>query len=151
MKPQTQRKLRQFHLYLGVFFAPAILFFAFSGMLQTFSFHEAKGYAGAPPPGWIATIGSIHKDQRLPRAKVSGGDKEHRDEAGKSASPPRPTRPAIAPGTLPLKIFTGIMSIGLMFSALLGITIALTNRTTRRVSLIMLAAGTLLPIGLLLG
>ena len=31
------RVLRKMHLYLGVFTAPALLFFAFTGALQTFS------------------------------------------------------------------------------------------------------------------
>src|SRR3954462_9298035 len=59
---------RQLHLYLGLFFAPSIIFFAFTGCLQTFSFHENKN-PGDHHPQWIATLASIHKDQVLPVKK----------------------------------------------------------------------------------
>lgn len=52
MKAQTMRLVRQYHLYLGQFLAPAILLFALSGALQAFRLQEAKGYGGTPPL-WI--------------------------------------------------------------------------------------------------
>jgi hypothetical protein len=48
-----------------------------------------------------------------------------------------------------MQIFLVAMSVGLMLSAFLGIAIALNTRSTRRLSMIMLAAGTILPIILL--
>src|SRR5437588_10360971 len=62
------RAARQLHLYLGLFFAPSIIFFAFTGTLQTFSLHENK-HPGDHHPQWIATLASIHKDQVLPVKK----------------------------------------------------------------------------------
>ena len=41
MKARTQKRLRDLHNWLGVFFAPGILFFALSGVLQTFGLHES--------------------------------------------------------------------------------------------------------------
>jgi len=35
-------KVRLVHFYLGVFFAPLILFFALSGVLQVFKLHEVR-------------------------------------------------------------------------------------------------------------
>jgi hypothetical protein len=62
------RRLRQIHLYLGSLFAPAILFFAFSGVLQTFDLH--KDHHGLTrPPAWIVVLSSVHKNMRLPRPK----------------------------------------------------------------------------------
>lgn len=46
---------RQIHLYLGVFTTPALLFFAITGALQTFSFHETtKGSDYKPPKSWLS-------------------------------------------------------------------------------------------------
>ena len=44
------RYVRLTHLYLGVFIAPAILFFAFTGALQTFSLHETTRGSNYKPP-----------------------------------------------------------------------------------------------------
>ena len=149
MKAQTMRRVRQYHFYLGMFFAPAILLFALSGALQTFRLQEAKGYGGTPP-GWIVWMASIHKDQSLPREQHDA-----RRAAKPSAVPataPRTVedRPLARTSPLPLKIFVALMSLGLTASAILGIVIALTNRTMRRTSVIVLTAGALLPLLLLL-
>jgi hypothetical protein len=162
MKPKTNRSLRQFHHYLGVFFAPAIVFFALTGVLQTFGFHEAKD--GAKPAAWIVWTASIHKDQVVPRvrpprnAPVNGDahgdahDDAHNDahdhapeHASGAAADPGPKHSAF-----PLKVFVGLMGIGLIASSLLGVAIALSIWSMRRVSLVMLALGTLLPMALLL-
>ncbi len=131
-----------------MFFAPAILFFAFSGMLQTFDFHEVE--RGVAPPKWIATIAAIHKKQDFPKprkprpAAPAGGA-----EAGKAeAAAAGPAAPAHSPW--PLKVFVGFMSIGLIISTALGIAIALSNKQARRTAQIMLATGTVLPILMLL-
>ena len=151
MKPGTQRSLRQFHRYLGLFFTPAILFFAISGSLQTFRLQEEKGYGGTPPD-WIVWLAAIHKDQSPPRATPAdaaiapdhhAGD--HEDAAPGHAAVPATPRPS----PLPLKIFVVMMAIGLALTSLLGTTIALTNRQTRRGAIGMLAAGAVLPCLLL--
>jgi hypothetical protein len=142
------RTVRQWHNYLSIFFAPAILFFAFSGALQVLGLHEARGSATYHPPGWIVTLASIHKDQVLPDAHD-----EHEDhDADAHAGPP----PGAAPhphheeeGLTPLKIFALALALGLIFTALLGITIALKNPTMRRTSLILLGAGALIPLMLI--
>ncbi|MBY0282545.1 MAG: hypothetical protein K2W81_01125 [Sphingomonas sp.] len=135
----TMRRLRQLHLYLGMMFAPAILFFAFSGILQTFDFHEAEN----KPPQWLKVIAQIHKKQDLPKPR------KPRPEAKRApGGEAPPATPAHSP--YPLKVFTGLMSVGLMLSTLLGIWIALSMRASRRVSLMMLVAGTALPVALLL-
>ncbi len=152
MTPRTMQKLRRYHHYIGVFFAPAILLFALSGALQTFRLQEEKGYGGTPP-GWIVWMASVHKDSRLPKAQAAHADDHHHDgdEAKPGAAAPMPM-PAAGPKpfTLPMKIFATLMGVGLALSALLGVTIALSNRATRRVSIAMLAAGAVLPLALLM-
>src|SRR5690242_1090011 len=143
------RKLRQWHQYIGLFFSPAIMFFAFSGALQTFSLHEGGHGSSYEPPAWIVTIASVHKDQRLPRARLA--EPEAARAAASRDEPARRPRPAPSgPSPIPLKIFVLCMAIGLISSALLGITIALRNRTVRRNALITLGLGTVLPVLLLL-
>lgn len=148
------RSLRQLHHYVGVFLAPAILFFALSGAVQTFRLGEASGWGG-PPPSALVWMTSVHKDQSLPRAKPE-----------KPAPKPDSAKPAAkpdadhgedhhhegprGPSPLPLKIFVIILALGLITSTLLGITIALNNRAMRRTSIVMLIAGTVLPLMLLL-
>lgn len=150
----NMRRVRQWHNYIGVFFAPAILFFVISGAFQTLGLHENHGGGTYDPPRWIVTMASIHKDQTLPRARVAHAvsavadrDRNHAAEGGHNeahAAPPR------GPSPWPLKIFVLCLALGLGTSALLGITIAIKNKATRQTSLILLAAGTLLPIVLLL-
>jgi hypothetical protein len=55
--------LRLTHLYLGVFITPALLFFAFTGALQTFSLHETTRGSSYKPPAWAVVLGQIHKKQ----------------------------------------------------------------------------------------
>src|SRR5258705_6838411 len=62
------KQIRQLHLYLGTFFAPSILFFAFSGAFQVFNFHEE--YQGRPAIPMFEKLADIHKDQRVPVTKA---------------------------------------------------------------------------------
>ena len=144
MKAQTMRRVRQFHFYIGVFLAPLIVLFALSGALQTFRLQEEKGWGGTPPV-WIETIASIHTDSKLPKVVVPDASKPAGVDAVK-----KPVKPKPAPvNKLPMQILVVTMGVGLLLSALLGVTIALNSPATRRVSLVMLAAGTVLPILLL--
>jgi hypothetical protein len=146
MKAQTQQKLRRYHLYIGMFLAPAIIFFSLSGALQTFRLQEEKGWGGGTPPTWIVWLASVHKDDRLPQPKAAEAD-DHAKPAAKPAAPKAAQKPK--PSALAFKIFAVLMSIGLILSAVLGIVIALNNRATRQVSTIMLVAGVVVPILLL--
>ena len=163
------RLLRNIHHWMGVFFAPTILFFAFSGALQTFSLHENKGGGPYQPPAWIVAIASIHKDQALPhpragRHHAEADDHDHdapaaRGEHDAKAPAAKPDADAdhdadaapkeSRPSPLPLKIFVLLLSIGLMVSTVLGVWIALKMRAMRRLTLLLLAAGTVVPIALL--
>ncbi len=143
------QKVRRYHYYLGMFFAPMIIMFAFSGALQTFRLQEEKGW-GSQPPAWIEWMASIHKDLKLPKAKAPEAD---HDEPGKAepvtaqAPKPRPKPPTV--NKLPMQIFMVVMSVALLLSSLLGIVIALNSRATRKVALAMLALGTLVPLAVL--
>jgi hypothetical protein len=154
MKATTQRTLRQYHHYIGVFLAPAILLFAVSGMVQTFRLNEEKGWGGTPP-NWMVWIAAFHKDQTPPREKadkpkaapVQASPEAHADADHHDHDAPPPARAqAKRPSPLPLKIFVVLMGLGLFVSTLLGVIIALNNRAMRRTSIVLLAVGTVLPL-----
>lgn len=149
MKAQTMRRARQYHFYLGMFFAPAIFLFALSGALQTFRLQDTKGYGGTPPR-WIVWMANVHKDQSLPREKRYAPSVTKPSIVPTALPRGGEDGPLVRPSPLPLKIFVALMSVGLLVSAILGIVIALTNRTARRTSVIVLVAGAVLPLLLLL-
>ncbi|MET0569601.1 MAG: hypothetical protein ABWZ74_11030 [Hyphomicrobiaceae bacterium] len=151
IKAQTMKQMRRIHLYIGVFFTPAILLFALSGALQTFRLQEEKGYGGTPP-AWIVWMASVHKDSSMPRDRGT----EHKDRrpaasvvktADASSNPPPAHK---GPSRLPMRAFVVLLSIGLIISSSLGVAIALNNKTTRRASFLALFAGTVLPLLLML-
>ena len=164
---------RSVHLYLGVFTAPMLLFFAITGGLQTFSLHETTRGSTYMPPAWLASMAQLHKKQtmvmpvRRPRPTDTGAPATYTDTAGamtplpvmttSEARAPAPPGPA-ADGAgarskrnlLPMKIFFAVVSLGLLISTLTGIYMSYRySRKPRLVSMI-LGAGILVPLLLLL-
>jgi len=145
---------RQLHLYVGVFMAPAVLFFAFTGGLQVFGLHEASRGSDYRPPAWLAVAAQLHKKQTdvLPQRRVRPA------ESAQPAATPVPGVSTEQPNKqaapirhpLPLKMFFAFVSLGLFISTLLGLYMA--YRYTRRHMLIstLLVAGTIFPIVLAL-
>lgn len=151
---------RHLHLYIGVFIAPAVLFFAFTGGLQVFSLHETSRGSDYKPPAWLAIAAQLHKKQTdvLPVHKPRPMEAGNQPAPGMpmpaqaaNAAAPQPSKPDVPTRhPLPLKIFSAFVSFGLFVSTLLGLYMA--YRYTRRHVLIslLLAAGTVLPIVLAL-
>lgn len=137
---------RQLHLYVGVFIAPAVLFFAFTGGLQVFGLHESARGSEYKPPAWLAVAAQLHKKQTdvLPMRRspsIPGS------APASGAGPLQPAKPATPTRhSLPLKIFCTFVSLGLSMSTLLGLYMA--YRYTRKHVLIsaLIAAGALLPL-----
>jgi hypothetical protein len=149
---------RRLHRFLGVFFTPTILFFAFSGALQVFGLHESPRKGEPPPIAWIADIASIHKDQKL---RSQAEPHEHQaTPAGEAKGTPGDSHPAAVgqaarpaerqPSSQPLKLFVLAMAIALGLSSLIGVYLALSNPRVRGEAGIALALGVILPLLLLL-
>ncbi len=70
------KSARLFHLYSGVFLAPALLFFAFTGGVQTFSLHETTRGSSYKPPAILVELAQLHKKQTLvvPARKATPSD-----------------------------------------------------------------------------
>lgn len=151
------RPARWVHLYLGVFISPALLFFAITGALQTFSLHETTRGSDYKPPVWIARLGQLHKKQTLvlperrpqqpqPANKPADTVPPHRD-ANIAASPAPPANPK---NLLPMKIFFLLVSLGLLISTTTGIFMSYSYSRNAVAISAVLAAGVAVPLLLLL-
>jgi hypothetical protein len=150
--------LRLIHLYTGVFIAPALLFFAFTGALQTFSLHETTRGSSYKPPAWAVMLGQIHKKQTpiVPVRKLPPPDKQA-DKATQEKTQTSPTPPTEAPkpsgeaapkshNPLPLKCFFLLVSIGLFVSTLSGLYMSYKYIRNRRLITVILLAGIIIPV-----
>jgi hypothetical protein len=142
--------LRLIHLYLGVFIAPALLFFAFTGALQTFSLHETTRGSSYKPPAWAITLAQIHKKQTtvIPAKKLPSPDKSPSEKhAAKVASNPADATPEPkSHNALPLKIFFLLVSIGLFISTLTGLYMSYKYIRNKRLITALLLTGIILPV-----
>jgi hypothetical protein len=152
------RLARQLHLFSGVFFAPTILFFAFTGFLQTYSLHEE--HDGVKPQPWIAALADVHKHQRMPappRPAAPTSVATTPATATNAAAPitasaqpaqvavpsaPRPRRKQ----SFPLQVFMGFMSVGLIGSSLVGIWMGFQLKHSPALIWGLLLAGTIIPV-----
>jgi uncharacterized iron-regulated membrane protein len=164
---------RSIHLYLGVFTAPALMFFAITGGLQTFSLHETTRGSDYKPPAWLASAAQLHKKQtpvmpvrraRPPEGSAPAGQPataptvfangQADSPAGNKASAiaDRPADTAAAKpkrNLLPMKIFFALVSLSLLVSTLTGLYMAWRfSRKPKWIGGIFLA-GIAVPIGLL--
>lgn len=153
--------VRQIHLYAGVFIAPTLLFFAFTGGLQVFGLHEASRGSDYKPPAWLVTLAQLHKKQTMVVPVHRGRPSEEGRQLPTANPAPNSARQmdVMQPGAakldspkhqathpLPLKIFCAFVALGLFISTLIGIYMA--YRYTRKRALVtaLLLAGTVLPI-----
>ena len=118
------KNLRLLHRYTGLFFSPAILFFALSGALQTFSLHSPNRSTGYVPPTWLVEMAQLHKRQTLSLTKVKS--KVAQPENGSADPGGRGQQKEAMPtkSSLPLQCFTLVMSVGLTLTTVLGIYMA---------------------------
>ena len=134
------KSIRRLHAWLGVLFAPTIIFFALSGALQLFGLHETER---GETPGLVAKMGMVHTHQttQVPQRKPQP------QAAPLHVEPARPAQPK--PTTLPIKIFFALMAISLIASSGLGLWIAFTSKRDRTLHVALLVAGVVLPVLLL--
>ena len=137
--------IRQVHLYLGVFFAPCLLFFAATGALQVFSLHEA--HAGYQPPPLIEKLGEVHKNQKF--VLKAKRPEPARPAAAAKPDTPRPAPKPTPPKTLALKWFFLATAVGLILSTCLGLWMGLKYSKNKALALILLCIGAAVPVLLL--
>jgi hypothetical protein len=138
--------VRLVHFYLGVFFAPLIVFFAFTGILQVFKLHESYRETPGSQGDWIAWFAQFHKEQAWIAPRV----------APAKAAPPKAAAEKGAaqkePESLwakPMKWLVALMGAALIATTLLGLYIAFNYPRRRGGFMIALAAGFVLPLALM--
>jgi hypothetical protein len=167
------KSARLFHLYSGVFFTPALLFFAFTGAVQSMNFHEVTRGRDYKPPAILVKLAQLHKKETLvlpperkPGPSAAASPKRDRPERSQSPEAPSPgastSSPAPAPkpdpappqqkspNTLPLKIFSFWTGVGLFLSTLTGLFMAYRYTHNKIAISATLLAGILIPAVLLL-
>ena len=147
---------RLIHLYLGVFISPALLFFAITGAMQTFSLHETTRGSDYKPPAWVAKLGQLHKKQTL----VLPERRPQPPPANKPADSAVPRAgvsltvtvgpPAKTKNLLPMKIFFLLVSVGLVISTLTGLFMSYRYSRNYILITVLLLAGIAVPALLLL-
>ena len=137
-RPLRMRWLRKAHEYLGLFIAPTLLMFAFTGALQLFGLHEAgDGYKPAPVIEKLAQV-HIHQTFALkPQRPAAPAAKRVESEEAEPATPLSQTA---------LKWMFLVTALGIMVSTCLGLWMGLTRVKNRALGLSAVLAGTVLPI-----
>ncbi len=141
------KRLRQLHLYLGTLFAPSIIFFAFSGALQLFSFHETRPGSTYQPPAWIERLAQVHKKQTM-ALKPKRSAPDNRRQAPEQKRPQPADVPSEVKSAAALKWFFLSMSAGLIVTTGLGIYMAFAYNRSATVTWALLVVGTIVPAAL---
>ena len=116
------RRLRQLHRFLGVFFAPLLLLYIATGWWQTVTVNRNKGLGFGK--SWIERLSTIHIDQYFP-----WGMRDY--------------------STYLFKGLVITMSVGLIFTTLLGLVMAFRFVKNKTAMVLTLIAGILIPVLLL--
>jgi hypothetical protein len=147
--------VRLIHLYVGVFIAPAIVFFAFTGAIQTLSLHVSAKGGAYKPANWIIVLAQLHKRQttELPPVKlqtpasssptIKPGASEKMSSSEKGLDRP-------AHNSLSLKIFFLVVSAGLLCSTITGLYMSYKYSRNKVLLAILFIAGIVVPISLTL-
>jgi hypothetical protein len=147
-KPKTARGnparrmalVRQWHVYISVFVAPSLLFFALTGALQTFRIPDQKA-----APVVIQKLARLHKDDvfAVKPQRPKRPDQGSHGKAGRE-KPPEP-KPSPAPSTEVMKWFFTAVSLGIALTTLFGLWMALANGRNKLVLWLVLLAGAAAP------
>jgi hypothetical protein len=138
--------IRQIHIYISVFVAPSLLFFAFTGALQTFRIPDQK-----TAPVMIQKLARLHKDDvfavkpsRAERPKAAGHDGPDHAKAAPERAPE--AEPAGKVSTEAMKWFFAAVSVGVMSSTLFGLWMALAYGRQKLIVWLLLVAGVAAPV-----
>jgi hypothetical protein len=166
--------IRQMHHYPGLFFAPAIIFFALTGAMMTFDLHESR--LGRQAPAWIAIPAQVHKKQTIalrperhartmPRPSSTGGHLPEGKASGAVSEPSAPETatddmhpegPAVPADRIPrkqpslaLKWFFLFAAVELILITILGIYMSFKYTRNHLLAWVLLVLGTVIPLVLI--
>jgi hypothetical protein len=145
-KPKTARSnpalrlaaLRQLHIWVSLFVAPSLIFFALTGALQTFRIPDQEA-----APVVIQKLARLHKDDVFATKPV----RPKRPDAPGQHAPKPDGPPSEAPQakTEILKWFFSMVSIAIAATTLIGVWMALAYGRWKASNWALLVAGTLAP------
>lgn len=131
--------IRQCHVYISVFVAPSLLFFAFTGALQTFRIPDDRA-----TPQLIQKLARVHKDDVFALKPMRPKRPDAARRAPVKKAPQAEPREALS--TTALKWFFTAISIGVGLSTLFGLWMALTHSRRKAIVWLVLAAGAAAPV-----
>ncbi len=148
MRPTLLRRGRTLHLYFGVLISPAILFFAVTGALQTFSLHETSRGSSYKPPQWVVVLAQIHKKQttHVPQHKAPGTPQTASQPNGPAQHEAVLHGVATARHPIYLRLFFLLVSVGLVTSTATGLWMAYRHHSNKRLVSLLLVLGVVLPV-----
>ena len=117
------KRLRRWHLYLGCFFAPLLVFYVATGWYQTVTGDRSKGIGEADD--LVSRLVSVHVDQIFPLAASSS------------------FRPA------GFRVLVVLMSVALLFSVATGLVLAFQAVRPRWIVWLLLILGIVIPVATL--
>ncbi|WP_394761213.1 hypothetical protein [Phenylobacterium sp.] len=136
--------IRQLHVYLSVFVAPSLLFFAATGALQTFRIPDQK-----TAPMVIQKLARLHKDdvfaEKPPRPKRAESHDAGKGSEAKSPEKP-PEKPPEKRSVTAMKWFGVTVSIGMAITTLFGLWMALVYSRNKLLVWLLLMAGIATPM-----
>lgn len=144
------KSLRLTHRYLGLFFAPTILFFAITGGLQMLGLHETSRGSSYLPPSILVHLSQLHKKGtfNLPPRKVAPPNSAKSDEAkpdGPKLEAPKPAQAPPPHNSLPMKIFFAATAFALVVSTCTGLMMSWKFERRKSIVLLILVAGVVVP------
>lgn len=148
------KALRLTHNYIGVFFAPTILFFAITGCLQMFGLHETSRGSSYVPPAILVHLSQLHKKGTLylpPRKPAPFASARADGQKGDSPKPDaaKPLAPSPAspiPNPLPMKLFFAATALALLISTCTGLFMSWKYARRKAVVVGVLIAGIACPL-----
>jgi hypothetical protein len=148
------KSIRLMHRYLGLFFAPTILFFAITGGLQMFGLHETARSSSYVPPNILVHLSQLHKKGTLylPPRKAAPPNLGKADEAKLDGPKPETSKPKQTSLTTPppnsflMKIFFAATALALAASTCTGLIIGWTYARRKSIVLLTVAAGVVIPV-----
>lgn len=117
-------KLRQIHTYLGVFFAPLLLFFVITGWYQVL--HPDRRKSPEEAEAYWDRARSVHADSVLPNPKAERY------------------------ATRPFRYFTVAMSVGFIITTIVGLILAFRFTKNKWAIFVSLVLGLLVPVAMLI-
>lgn len=157
--PAALKFVRQLHNYVGLFFAPTILFFAITGGLQMFGLHESSRGSSYVPPSILVHLAQLHKKgtvfvtlRRQPPSPVAKTDqaKPALTQTPEQGKAPESQAAGRRPNPLPMKIFFAATALALVTSTCTGIVLGWKYARSKMSVVAILAGGVVVPLLLLL-